>query len=205
MIEEVSDNLTPSGDHRKIFLHRTEHTEHMAPLVSGSSTFVPVEEKTEGAACTVLLAEDLINNDNPLVIANSDQLVEFDMDKFVDFGIRKGLDGLIMTFKSSHPKWSYAKITSKRRKVVEVAEKNPISHHATVGIYWFRKGSDFVWAAKRMIEQNIRTNGEFYVAPVFNQLIGIGQYISIYRVENMQMHGLGTPEDYERYLAEMGL
>ena len=106
-------------------------------------------------------------------------------------------DGGIVTFKATHPKWSFAEIDSLGR-VTRVAEKDPISDNATVGFYYWKKGSDFVKYARQMIEANFRTNGEFYVCPVFNLAIRDGKKIKAYHID--EMWGLGTPEDLERYL-----
>ena len=106
-------------------------------------------------------------------------------------------DGGIVTFKATHPKWSFAKI-DKNGVVTEVAEKNPISDNATVGYYYWKRGSDFVKYAEEMIEKNIRVNNEFYVCPVYNQAIEDGKTIRI--AEAKSMWGLGTPEDLEYFL-----
>jgi dTDP-glucose pyrophosphorylase len=108
-----------------------------------------------------------------------------------------GADGGIVTFESSHPKWSFAKVDCDGF-VTEVAEKNPISNKATVGFYYWKKGSDFVRYAKQMIDKNIRVNGEFYVCPVFNEAIQDGKKIR--SSDANKMWGLGTPEDLEVFL-----
>ena len=82
--------------------------------------------------------------------------------------------------------------------VTEVAEKDPISNIATCGIYWYRRGSDFVKYADQMIEKNIRVNNEFYIAPVYNELIGDGKKLIPFFVHSMW--GIGTPEDLNYYL-----
>jgi len=96
-----------------------------------------------------------------------------------------------------HPKWSYAKI-SKIGLVTEVAEKKVISDNATVGIYYWKKGSDYVKFAERMIKKNIRYKNEFYVCPVYNQAIKENKKILIEQIH--KMWGLGTPEDLEYFL-----
>lgn len=150
---------------------------------------------TEGAACTVLLSKELINNDDELIIANSDQLVEYDQEQFNKLRA-SGPDGIIFTFKASHPKWSYVKLED--GCVVNVAEKLVISDDATCGIYYFKRGSDYVKSAERMMAKQIRVNNEFYNAPVFNEMIEDGQRIIPFQVN--RMHGLGTPEDLTEYL-----
>ena len=156
---------------------------------------------TDGAACTVLKAKKLINNNNPLMIANSDQYIDSDINLYLNDMVERNLDGLIMTMTADDPKWSFAK-TGKNRMVTDVAEKEVISNEATVGIYNFKKGSDFVFHAEDMISKNLRVNNEFYVAPVYNQLIKNNKKIGIYNIgkEADGMYGLGIPEDLNLFI-----
>jgi dTDP-glucose pyrophosphorylase len=150
---------------------------------------------TQGAACTTLLAVEHIDNDIPLLIANSDQLVDWDVFEFFDAVHR--YDGGLVTFKASDPRWSYAEVDD-FGCVTRVAEKEPISQHATTGIYYWRRGRDYVRFARQMIQKNLRVNNEFYVCPVFNEAIGAGLRIRAHGAK--QMWGLGTPDDLEHYL-----
>jgi len=109
-------------------------------------------------------------------------------------------DGAIFTFYSTHPKWSYVKRAPGSTDIVEVAEKKPISHDATCGVYWWRKGSDFVKYVDQMITADDRTLGEFYICPAYNYAIKEGKKISAVPVR--AMHGLGTPEDLDVFLKE---
>jgi dTDP-glucose pyrophosphorylase len=152
---------------------------------------------TEGAACTTLLAKEYIDNDAPLVMANSDQFVEWNSNECLYAFTADSIDGGIITFEATHPKWSYAKLDD-NGFVSEVAEKRPISNLATVGIYYWRHGSDYVKYAEQMIKKDIRTNNEFYVAPVFNEAIGDGKKIRCKNIE--KMWGIGTPEDLNYFL-----
>jgi dTDP-glucose pyrophosphorylase len=197
MIEAVVESLNVRG--RFIFLVLAEHLRTYAlpellrrAVRPDEAVIVPVHQITEGAACTALLAKDYIDSDEPLLIANSDQLVEWEPEHFVE----TAEDGCIATFTATHPKWSYVRLDA-AGYVAEVAEKRPISDHATCGIYYFAHGSSFVWGAERMIATDKRVNGEFYIAPVYNELIEMGARITTYEVE--AMHGLGTPEDLEEY------
>lgn len=198
MISRVIESL-PKSD-KTIFICRKQHLEEYPWFASAllglteSAEIVTVDHLTEGAACTVLLAEHLINNDEELIIANSDQEVIFDHMMF-DSLRRADQDGIIFLFTANHPKWSYAQIQS--GKVVHVAEKTVISHNATCGIYYFKRGADYVGAANNMIRKNQRTNGEFYNAPVYNELINVRMEIMPFFVK--QMYGLGTPEDLTIY------
>ena len=155
---------------------------------------------TEGAACTALLAKEFIDNEDPLFFANSDQWVDWNPIEFMYRMQETDADGGIVTFEATHPKWSFAKV-NESGIVTEVAEKNPISTHATVGYYYWKHGSDFVKYADKMIEKNIRVNNEFYVCPVYNQAIEDGKIVRIH--EAKEMWGLGTPEDLEYFIKNL--
>jgi dTDP-glucose pyrophosphorylase len=200
MIQVVVDNLAVEANF--IFVVQKEHREKynldsMLNLITPGCKIVEVEGVTEGAACTTLLAKEFINNNEPLVIANSDQFVEWNSLDFFYKMNEQNLDAGIVSFHSTHPKWSYAK-TDENGFVTEVAEKNPISNIATVGIYYWKHGSDYVRFAEQMIENNIRVNKEFYVCPVFNEAIKAGLKIKTFDIP--KMWGLGTPEDLNYFL-----
>ncbi len=204
MIQVVTDNL--NIDATFIYVVQKEHREKfnldtLLNLITPGCKIVEVNGLTEGAACTTLLAKEYIDNDAPLVMANSDQFVEWDSNEFMYKMIEQKVDGGILTFTATHPKWSFAKI-DEYGYVTEVAEKNPISDIATVGVYYWAKGSDYVKYAEQMIEKNIRVNNEFYVCPVFNEAIADGKKIKTFNIE--KMWGLGTPEDLKYYLENYG-
>ncbi len=200
MIQAVVDNLNIEAQH--VFIVQKSHYEKYSlqqtlSQISPNCEIVQVDGVTEGAACTTLLAKQYIDNDEPLVIANSDQYVEWDSNEFMYSMVADSVDGGILSFKSTHPKWSYAKLGDDGF-VCEVAEKKPISDIATVGIYYWKKGSDYVKYAEDMIEKNIRVNNEFYVCPVFNQAIEDNKKVKIFNVE--KMWGIGTLEDLQIFL-----
>ena len=200
MIQTVVENLNCESPHAFIVQksHRTKYNlDTLLNLISPDCTVIEVDGMTEGAACTTLLSKDVINNDQPLLIANSDQYVDWDTSEFLYKMQEQDADGGMLTFKSTHPKWSFAKVDD-NGNVVEVAEKNPISDIATVGIYYWKKGSDYVKYAEQMIEKNIRYNNEFYVCPVFNEAIQDGKVVKTFNIE--KMWGLGTPEDLDCFL-----
>jgi dTDP-glucose pyrophosphorylase len=200
MIEVVIDNIRPSVPHRFIFICQREHLLNhalQASLMSAGpdTVIVPIDEVTEGAACTVLLARTLIDNEQPLMMANCDQYVAVEMDQYLDAMRAGGHDGFIMTMSADDPKWSYVRLDDAGH-VTDVVEKKVVSNEATVGIYNFRHGRDFVAAALAMMAANDRTNNEFYVAPAYNYLpkgSRIG-YMNI-GAERAGMYGLGIPED----------
>lgn len=200
MIKLVSENI--NMDANFIYIVQKSHREKynldtLLNLVSPGCKIVEVDGITEGAAVTTLLAKEHINNDSPLVMANSDQFIDWDSNEFMYKMSETNADGGIVTFKATHPKWSFAKL-DENGYVTEVAEKNPISDIATVGIYYWSKGSDYVRYAEQMIEKNVRVNNEFYVCPVFNEAIGDGKKIRTFEIQTMW--GLGTPEDLNVYL-----
>jgi len=200
MISWVVDNLAVPNA-RFVFVIRADYPEsckdHLRSVAPGCSIIV-VDKVTEGAACTVLLAKDLINNDTPLIIANSDQFIEFDAGEFVRSFIESGADGKISTFDGErNPKWSYAAVSD--GFVTEVREKDPFSDHATTGVYMWKRGSDFVRFAEQMISKNIRVNNEFYTVPVYNEAIAAGLKITV--SDCKKMWGLGVPEDLEVFLS----
>jgi HAD superfamily hydrolase (TIGR01509 family) len=200
MIQVVVENL--NVDAHFIFIVQKDHYEkynlkQLLNLIAPNCDIIQVDGVTEGAACTTLLAKELIDNDEPLLMANSDQFVEWNSNECIYAFTADDIDGGIVTFKATHPKWSFAKI-GEDGFVSEVAEKNPISDIATVGIYYWKKGSDYVKYAEQMISKNIRTNNEFYVCPVFNEAIQDGKKIRNKQVRGMW--GLGTPEDLNHFL-----
>ena|SRR3989344_2088667 len=158
---------------------------------------ISVDKVTEGAACTALLAKELINNDIPLLITDSDHYIDGDILISEIEKYRNKVDGIIPVFYANNSKWSFSKV-DENGYVVEVAEKIQISRNANIGAYYFTKGRDFVWAAEEMVEENDRTNNEFYIAPVYNYLIRRGKLIRLCRPKFV--HGLGTPKDVEKFL-----
>ncbi len=203
MIQLVIENLRPSVEHRFIFICQAAHVrehglgENLRAWAPGCEIFL-VEQVTEGAACTVLLARDEIDNDQPMMIANCDQYIDVDIDDYLQ--AMGDLDGMIMTMTADDPKWSFVSFGADGY-IDNVVEKQVISDHATVGIYNFRKGSDFVSYADRMIERDFRVNGEFYVAPVYNFMIEDGSKIGAYSIGSVDagMYGLGVPEDLTHF------
>jgi NDP-sugar pyrophosphorylase family protein len=202
MIKVAFDNLGLNERDDNVFMifnkeHFLKHQKEIAELPKNCKVSV-LSEVTQGATCTVLTLKSLIDNDEPLLVMNCDQYVLFDKIAFWKTLEMSGLDGMIMVFDepSRNSKWSFAKVNSVGL-VNEVAEKKPISALATVGVYFFARGSDFVKYAERMIALNRRVNGEFYNCPVYNEMIDDGKKIGVFKVARMQ--GLGTPEDLKEF------
>jgi beta-phosphoglucomutase-like phosphatase (HAD superfamily)/dTDP-glucose pyrophosphorylase len=204
MIQRVVGNIEIPGDY--IFIVQSEHYEKyglenaLTKLVPGCK-IIQVSGVTDGAARTALLAKEHINNSRPLIIANSDQLLDWDSSRFISQLLEVGADGNMSLFLANEDKWSYAKIQNNR--VIEVAEKVAISNNASTGIYGWSKGSDYVKYAEQMIEKNIRVNNEFYICPVYNEAIQDNKRILPMFVD--RMYGLGTPEDLESYISMLDM
>lgn len=206
MIVRVIENLTPSEEHTFIFVVRQEHIEKysidkLLKKYAPNCIIIPITNNTEGQASSVLLAKEYINNEEPLMIANCDQYVDIDINDYLQFLIDKKADGLIMTLTAINPEWSYVKL-NENGLVCETVEKEVVSEHATVGIFNFRRGKDYVYAAEKMIKKDIRVNGEFYVAPVYNELLCKGATIYPYDIGSVGngMYGMGTPKELELLL-----
>lgn len=200
MLQHVLDNVDGVSRH-PIVIAQKEHIDRYAmQRLFPDVSFVQTHGMTQGAAETVLTAYRYVDQ-HELLLLNSDQLIlEGEIEEMVEAARRQRLDGMIMAFQSDgDPKWSYAEVFD--GLVTQVAEKKPLwGNWATTGVYWFRKGTDFVDAARAMIRKDIRTNGEFYVAPAFNELIAEGKRIGMYVIEPSRMKGLGTPEDLNAFL-----
>jgi dTDP-glucose pyrophosphorylase len=205
MIKLVISNLRPKREHRFIFICQKEHLQKY-DLKKKLSDWSPgclvisVDGLTQGAACTVLLAEKHINNADPLMIANSDQYIDCNIDHYLSKIEQSDLDALIMTMTANDPKWSFVEM--KGENVINVVEKEVVSNEATVGVYNYRRGRDFVEAAKEMIAKEMKVNNEYYVAPAYNMMIEKGAKIGIFNIgsEFAGMYGLGIPSDLNKFL-----
>jgi NDP-sugar pyrophosphorylase family protein len=196
MIQAVVESLNIDANY--IFIVQEEHynaynLEETLGKIVLDPKIVKINGLTDGAARTTLAAKSLIDNDIPLVIANSDQIVSWDSQEFLN---KLKNQNVVALFNSDDPKWSYAKISND--VVTEVAEKIVISNNATVGIYGWKTGAEYVKSAEQMISKNIRTNNEFYICPVYNESILNGNFLVPYFVDSM--HGVGTPEDLDNYV-----
>jgi dTDP-glucose pyrophosphorylase len=206
MIKLVIDNLRPSQPHRFIFICQNTHIfeyglEEKLERWAPDSVMIGIDGVTDGAACTVLKAKQYLDNDDALMIANSDQFVDVDINDYLAQMALRGLDGIIMTMEADDPKWSFVGL-DQAGLVTRVVEKEVISNEATVGIYNFARGRDFVTAAEAMIAADERVNGEFYVAPVYNRHIKAGGNVGVYSIgkDRNGMYGLGIPTDLENFL-----
>jgi NDP-sugar pyrophosphorylase family protein len=208
MIEVVLENLAPPKPHQYTFICRKEHLAQfylgdMLRLLAPNPRIIPLEQETAGALCSVLLAIDELDLDEEILIANGDQFIASGLEGFYKACRKPGIDGCILTFTATHPRWSFVK-TDESGFVTATAEKKPISKQATVGIYYFRKARDLVEGAEKMIVKGLTTSGQFFVCPVFNELVLAGKKITTHHLPDGSMHSLGTPEDLDLFLKEFG-
>lgn len=202
MVEWALASYPLTGKENLIFIVREEHMENPGidkelKKIFGEKIKIVVQNvPPQGAAHSVLLARDYINNETPLLVTDSDHYIDGDT-HFKAIDNYEKIDGLIPVFYANNPKWSFAK-TDEDGYVIETAEKVQISRNANIGAYYFSKGRDFVLAAEEMMEENDKTNGEFYIAPVYNYMIRRGKLIRLSRPRFV--HGLGTPRDVEKFL-----
>lgn len=203
LIEHVLGGLRSLGADRHVFVIRTEdarrgHLDEVICLLDPRAGIVQSHGKTAGAACSALLAIEHIQPDRELVIANGDQIFNYDLGNLVREFRSRDLDAGTIVFDSVHPRWSFVRV-DEDGLVVEAAEKRPISRHATAGFYYFRRGRDFVQAAKDMIRKNAQVNGAFYVCPTFNEMILRHARIGIHPVPREAYVSLATPQNIEEY------
>ena len=208
LVEHAFDCLKDISDARFIFVIRKEddlrfHLKEMLHLLDPNAVVIQATGATAGAACTVLLAVEYIANEEELIIANGDQVLEFDVYNEIQSFRDRNLDGATIVFDSVHPRWSFVK-TDADGIVVEAAEKRPVSRNATAGFYYYSKGRYFVEAAQNMIRKNAGVNGAFFVCPAFNEMILDQKTVGISRIDRSQYVSLATPqaiEEYEQALA----
>lgn len=206
MIQRAAYGCNIGGQH--IYIVQKEHNEKYK-LSELLRTFTPglkvvvveVDGVTEGAAASVLAAKEYIDNDDLLVICDSDTVMCWDSIKFlVNVGEQRHLDGAIVTFPAGGSEWSYVE-TDENNKALKIYEKEQVGVDACAGVYYWRHGSDFVKYAESMIEQDLRVNNEFYVAPVFNRAIQDQKVVGTYRVGADEVVSLGTPDRYSSYVS----
>jgi NDP-sugar pyrophosphorylase family protein len=204
MIELVVQNLAAPAPVEFTFICRKEHLSQfylgdMLQLLAPGCRIIALENETAGALCSVLLAVDHLKPDEEVMVANGDQFITTSLKPFYDQCRQPGVDGCILTFTATHPRWSFAK-TDERGNVTAVAEKRPISKQATAGLYYFRRARDLVEASERMILKGLTTSGQFFVCPVYNELILAGKTVKTHHLPDGTMHSLGTPEDVDVFI-----
>ncbi len=208
MVQHVMETLAPLKTIGGNFIcavrrdeNRKHHTGKVLQLMDPSTTVLEIAEETSGAACSGLLAVNYINNDEPLIITNGDQiLIDTDLPKIIHHFIEQRLDAGVVVFEDIHPRWSFVKC-NENELVIETAEKRPISKFATAGFYYFARGREFVTAAMEMIKKDAHVNGLFYICPALNEMILKQARIGIFTIDRSNYCSLATPADVQAYTA----
>lgn len=207
VLERVIGNYDTINDKRLIFIMGQDecnrfHVDESASILTGGNCLtMRLKHQTMGALCTCLMAIDKIDNDEPLIISNTDQIIDLDFQDMIDQFKYQDADGGLVTFRNIHPRWSYAKIVGD--SVVEVAEKRPISDNAIAGFYYYSTGKKFVEAAERAIRKEAQQDRIYYISSTINEMILMGDRIVAYPIEPVRYHSFYSPEkinEYERTL-----
>lgn len=200
MIQRAVESLDIDGKW-KFIIRIDEHQDNVRAMIERikpGSDVIAIDYVTEGPACSGLLYRDDINNDEELIIANCDQIMEWTSNRFLDYV--RYYDGAVVTYHADTDKNSYARV-NKAGLVQEIREKQVISNISLNGIHYWKKGNSFVTSAEAMIAANDRApNGEFYIGPSYNYMINSGQTVGIYHIPNQFHHPVGVPDDLDEFL-----
>lgn len=192
------------GEKRFIFIVNAAdcqkyHLDNVLQLITdGRGIVIPLEKETAGAVCSALMAIDHIDNDDALMISNGDHIFDYDLNHAISEFESRGVDAGTVCFDSVHPKWSFVRL-DQENKIIETAEKRPLSRNAIAGLYYFRHGSDFVRAAMKTIEKDASVNGHFYVAPTLNELVLEGKNLEIHAIPSSKYHNFYSPHKLREY------
>ncbi len=202
MLEMVIDDYSCLEPKNYIFVFDDKecsefHLDSSVKILSPLSVAVRLRNQTRGALCTCLMAVDYINNDTPLIIANSDQIIDADYRSVLHCFEEQNADAGVITFPSIHPRWSYAR--KNRGEIVEVAEKRPLSKDAIAGFYYYKKGSDFIEGAERALIKDSCLNGRFYISASINEMILSGKKVVYYDIPKEKYHSFYSPEKIKEY------
>lgn len=159
---------------------------------------IQLEKETAGAACSTLMAIESIDNDDALMISNGDHIFGCDLNAMIGGFISRNVDAATVCFDSVHPKWSFVRLDA-NNKIIETAEKRPLSRNAIAGLYYFKHGSDYVRAAMKTIKKNASVNGFFYVAPTINELVLEGKNLEIGSIPSSEYHNFYSPHKLKEY------
>jgi dTDP-glucose pyrophosphorylase len=210
MIQHVIENLTAATQFKKIiFIVKQEecdkyHLDNTLNLLSPlKPQIIKLRSDTQGAICSVLLAIEHINHDEPLIISNADQIFDGGISGYLKVFSESHLDAACLTFESVHPRWSYVRV-DQQNQVIETAEKRPISKHAVAGLYIYKKGSDFVKYAMDSIKHGSSVDGKYFISPVFNEYVLGNKTVGHFTVANELYHTFYSPQKIEDFESQRG-
>jgi len=207
LIEHVLENLASIQDNIYFYFILKEedclkyHIDNIVKLLVPNSSVIMLKNNTKGAICSVLMAIDSIAHEEECVIVNSDQIIDGSLAESLAFFRKQKADAGILTFNSVHPRWSYALLDN--NKVLQTAEKNPISKHAMAGFYYFKSFRLFIEGAFTALLQDDNTNGQYYTSAVLNYLVLLNLHVLQYPISNQQYHSFYSPQrikEFEQYI-----
>ena len=202
MLEMIIDDYSKLEPKNYIFVFSDEdckkfHLDSSVSILTSASQVIKLSNQTAGALCTCLMAVEYINDDTPLIIANSDQILETDYRDVIKHFNEIDADAGVITFPNIHPRWSYARKVGD--EVVEVAEKRPLSKDAIAGFYYFKKGSDFIQAAKNALIKQNNLEGRYYISASINEMILLGKKVGYFDIEKVQYRSFYSPAKIKEY------
>lgn len=207
VLEKVIKNYECIDDRHFIFILSEKecnefHIDNAVKLLTNNNcTIIRLRKQTAGGLCSCLMAIEYIDNKEPLIIANFDQIISTDYSKVISYFGKQSYDSGVITFQNIHPRWSYVRLEGEY--VVELAEKRPISKSAIAGFYYFNHGSDFIEGAKRCILKENSVNGKFYISSSINELILMNRKVGFYEVDKALYHSFYSPEKIKEYEMEL--
>ncbi len=180
---------------------KSYHLDNVLELITKNNCdIIRLDRATRGAACTALMAIEYIDNSNPLIISNSDHIIDYDLNVVMKYFKSRKLDAGTICFKSVHPKWSFVRL-DENKKIVETSEKRPLSKNAIAGFYYFQRGSEFVDGAMKMIEKDVHVGGNYFIAPVMNELILLSKNLEIFKIPEESYYNFYSPHKIKNYEA----
>lgn len=204
MIEHVLNSIRIPNAKYTLVIQQAFHDKYQEKLDLLANKygvqFIAVEKLTQGAACTALATHEIINNDDTVIFADSDNFFDNDVFKaFVTDAQTRNLDGSLLTFNTDEACFSFAELDN-NGFVIRTAEKDPISNHAITGVYLFTHGRDFVRCAINMMIYGDRNKNEYYMSNVYNWAIKAGFKIGVFDIQKSDWACVGTPQQLQEYL-----
>lgn len=205
MIQWVIENFSDIQEEKEfIFVVNKEdcakfHLDNVLQLLTDNKCkIIRLSGETKGAACSCLMAIEYIDNTDKLIIVNGDQIIERSIKNVLSELDSSKVDGGVICFESVHPKWSYVRL-DENQKIVETAEKRPISKHAIAGFYYFREGKEFVSATMKSIQNDASCNGLYFIAPTLNEMVLNNKSLKIVTILSKDYHSFYSPQKIKEY------
>lgn len=201
LIERLVDRLRPLQNDRFIFALRADDVQRFrldssVALLTQRPAIVKVSASTQGSACTALLAIAHLDPEEELLVVSANELVDVNFAEVIDGFRRANLDAGTIVFPSIHPRYSYVRL-DEHELVTEASQRDPISRDATVGVFWYRRGADFMNAAMAMIRKGADTEGQYFLCPTFNELLLQQRRIGVHRIRSNEYRPLKTKRQWQ--------